>query len=324
MEADRMSAIGPQMTQSKLDKQRDVVRNERRQQTENQPYGVAELRMPELLFPVGHPYHHPVIGSHEDLEAASVKDVQDFFAEHYVPDNLSIVVAGDFEESAVLPLIERYFGFLRPGKAGRVRGTPAAPAELTSVVRETLEDKVSLAKVHMAWLSPAAYQPGDAELDILSEILTDGKSSKLYKSLVYEKQIAQSVSAYQGSQVIRSSFNIEIIAADGVSLDDIEAAVDEVLADVRQNPISERELTRVKNQYEAGFVKRIQSLNQRASMLNSYFSALGTPGFAGQDLQRYMDVTAAAVLSTAQTVLDPNRRVILRIVPKPGTEGEPQ
>ena len=316
MEADRMSAIGPQMTQAKLDKQRDVVRNERRQQTENQPYGVGELRMPELLFPKGHPYHHPVIGSHADLEAASVKDVQDFFAEHYVPDNLSLVVAGDFNAKKVMPLIERYFGHLKKSAKARTRGTPSAPAALTGVVRETLEDKVTLPKVHMAWLSPASYQPGDAELDILSDVLTEGKSSKLYKSLVYDKQIAQSVSAYQYSRAIRSSYNIEVIAAPGASLDDVEKAVDEVLAGVREDKVSARELLRVKNAYEASFVRRIQSLNQRASMLNTYFANLGDPGYAAKDLQRYMDVTADSVLATAKRVLDPDKRVIMRIIPK--------
>lgn len=322
MEADRMTEIGRQMTQSKLDKQRDVVRNERRQQTENQPYGVGELRMPELLFPVGHPYHHPVIGSHEDLEAASVKDVQDFFSEHYVADNLSLVVAGDFDEKTALPLIERYFGHLAKGKQARVRPTPSTPAALGGVVRETLEDNVSLPKVHMAWLSPAAYQPGDAELDIISDVLTEGKSSRLYNALVYEQQIAQSVSAYQYSRSVRSSFNIEVIAAPGVAPGDIEKAVDTVLAEMRDKKVSERELTRVKNQYEAGFVRRIESLNARASMLNTYFAALGNPGYAGKDLQRYMDVTADDVLQTAQKILDPNKRVILTIMPKPKKDGE--
>lgn len=322
MEADRMSEIGPQMTQSKLDKQRDVVRNERRQQTENQPYGVAELRMPELMFPKGHPYHHPVIGSHEDLEAASVKDVQDFFAEHYVPDNMSLVIAGDFDEKTALPLVQKYFGGLKKGNGTRVRGVPSAPAKLTQVVRETLTDNVTLPKVHFSWLSPAAYKPGDAELDIISDVLTEGKSSKLYNALVYEKQIAQSVSAYQYSRGVRSTFNVEVIAASGVSLEAIEAAVDEVLADLRQNKITDRELNRVKNQYEAGFVNRIQSLNARASMLNTYFASLGNPGYAAQDLQRYMDVTVDDVLQTAKQVLDPNARVIMHIVPAPKKDGD--
>ncbi len=317
MEADRMSEIGPQMTQSKLDKQRDVVRNERRQQTENQPYGVGELRMPELMFPVGHPYHHPVIGSHEDLEAASVKDVQDFFAEHYVPDNMSLVIAGDFDNKTILPLVKKYFGVLKKSTAPRKRGTPKTAAKLTQVVRETLQDSVSLPKVHMSWLSPASYKSGDAELDIISDVLTDGKSSKLYNALVYEQQIAQSVSAYQHSRGARSTFNIEVIAASGVSLEKIEAAVDVVLADIRQNKISARELQRVKNQYEAGFVRRMQSLNARASMLNSYYANLGNPGFAAEDLQRYLDVNVDDVLVTAKRILDPGARVIMRIVPKP-------
>ncbi len=320
MEADRMAEIGRQMTQGKLDKQRDVVRNERRQQTENQPYGVGELRLPELLFPAGHPYHHPVIGSHEDLEAATVRDVQDFFAEHYVPDNMSLVIAGDFDAKKALPLTVQYFGKLKKGTAPRSRPTPVSPAALTSVVRDTLVDNVSLPKVHMAWLSPAVYAPGDAELDIISHLLTEGKSSKLYNALVYDKQIAQSVSAYQESRALQSVFNIEVIAAPGASLDDIETVIDEVLADFRKTKVSERELLRVKNQYEAGFVSRIQSLNARASMLNTYFANLGNPGYAAKDLQRYMDVTVDDVLSMAQKVLDPNRRVILRIVPKPKTD----
>lgn len=317
MEADRMSQIGPQMTRAKLDKQREVVRNERRQTSENQPYGKAELRMPELMFPVGHPYHHPVIGSHEDLEAASVKDVQDFFAEHYVPDNMSLVVAGDFDSKKTLPLIEKYFGVLKRGKGGRQRGVPQAPAKLGKVTRETMEDSVSLAKVHMSWHSPAVYKPGDAELDILSDVLTEGKSSRLYNSLVYEKKIAQSVSAYQYSRQLRSTYNIEVIAASGVKLDEIEAAIDEVLAEVRDKEIDKRELDRVKNQYEAGFVKRMQSIRTRASLLNTYQANLGNPGYAAKDLQRYMDVTLADVHKTAKQVLDPNARVVMHILPKP-------
>jgi predicted Zn-dependent peptidase len=189
------------------------------------------------------------------------------------------------------------------------------------VVRDKLTDKVSLPKVHMSWLSPAVYKPGDAELDIIADVLTEGKSSKLYNALVYDKQIAQSVSAYQYSRGIRSTFNVEVIAASGVKLDTIEAAVDEVLAEVRDKQVSERELKRVKNQYEAGFVKRMQSLNARAAMLNGYYANLGNPGYAAKDLQRYMDVTAGDVHSTAKNVLDPNARVIMHIVPKPKKDG---
>jgi predicted Zn-dependent peptidase len=317
MEADRLSELGGQITQSKLDKQRDVVRNERRQQVENQPYGIAELRLPELLYPADHPYHHPVIGSHEDLEAASVADVKDFFATYYVPQNMSLVIAGDFDAAKTMPLVKQYFGSIPKAQVAPKRGTESSVPALGSVVRETLEDNVTLPKVVMAWLSPPLYTAGDAELDIISDVLTEGKSSKLYNALVYEEQIAQSVTATQASGAIRSYFSIEVVANEGVSLDKIEAAVDAKLTELTTNKISERELNRVKNQYEAGFVRRMQSLSTRASMLNGYFANHGNPGYAAKDLQRYLDVTTDDVLSVAKQVLDPNKRVILRIVPRP-------
>ncbi|MEQ9324043.1 MAG: pitrilysin family protein [Polyangiaceae bacterium] len=315
MEADRFGTLGSQIDQAKLDTQRGVVRNERRQQVENTPYGKAELELPGLLFPVGHPYHHPVIGSHEDLEAASVNDVREFFADNYVAPNLSLVVAGDFDADATMALVEKHFGTL-PKKDRAERPTPAPVAELTGVVRKEMQDRVTLPKLVMAWLSPALYAPGDAELDLLSEIMTEGKASRLYKALVYDQKIAQNVAAYQGSMALRSHFNVEIVARPGVTLEQLERAVDAELDRLRAEPVTAAELSRAKNQYEASFVRRMQALSTRAAMLNGYFASKGQPDWTAQDLKRYLDPTTADLMRVARDVLDPERRVILHILPK--------
>jgi predicted Zn-dependent peptidase len=315
MEADRLSVLGQQITKEKLDAQRDVVRNERRQTSENEPYGKAELVLPELLFPAGHPYHHPVIGSHADLEAATVSDVREFFARHYVPQNMSLVVAGDFDRAEVVPLVEKYFGSIA---AGAVPGPRPGkkPFKLTEVKRATLEDNVSLAKVIMVWPSPAHLAPGDAELDLLSQVMSSGKASRLYQPLVYQRKLAQSVHAYQSSMGLESYFAIEALARPGVSLDELEQAIDEEVQKLRAVPVGLAELKRAQNSYEAGFVQRLQSLATRASMLNGYFAEKGDPGFIASDLDRYLKATADDLLNYARSTLDPQGRVILRIVPK--------
>lgn len=315
MEADRFGTLGSQIDQAKLDTQRGVVRNERRQQVENTPYGKAELELPGLLFPIGHPYHHPVIGSHEDLEAASVNDVREFFADNYVAPNFSLVVAGDFDPNATMGQIETYFGGL-PKKEPVERPKPGTVAELKGVVRKEMRDQVTLPKLVMAWLSPALYAPGDAELDLLSEIMSEGKASRLYKALVYDRKIAQNVAAYQGSMALRSHFNVEVVARPGVTMEQLEQAVDAELARLRDEPVTSAELNRAKNQYEASFVRRMQALSTRAAMLNGYFASKGEPDWTARDLKRYLDATAADLQRVAKDVLDPDRRVILHILPK--------
>jgi zinc protease len=314
LEADRFASLADEMTQDKLDTQREVVRNERRQRSENLPYAKADLRLPELLYPVGHPYHHPVIGSHEDLQAATVDDVKTFFRRWYVPNNASLVVAGDFDPAVVKPLIEQRFGALRNTPV------PAAPAvpkvKLDKVVRETLTDNVELGKVIMAWHSPARYAPGDAELDLLSVVLTDGKVSRLYKALVYDQSLAQEVAAYQSSSDSGSSFEIDAIAQPGVPLEKLEAAIDAELKKLLAEPISATELARAQNQYETGFVSRLQSIHTRATTLNLYETFVGDPGFAEKDLDRYRAVTPASLLAIAKGTLDPNARVIIHVIPE--------
>lgn len=318
MEADRLRDLGPLMTLEKLDAQREVVRNERRQTSENTPYGKVELRLPELLYPVGHPYHHPVIGSHADLEAATVDDVKAFFAKHYDPANASLVVAGDFDPARTKARVEQLFGAI-PSRGAPV--DPGAPgfsdtkSTLTKVVRETIEDEVELEKLVMAWQSPKHFGPGDAELDLLSTALAAGKASRLYKALVYEQKLAQSVEAEQESAELGSRFVVGVVARPNVPLDRIEAAVDKELEAMKKSPMSDAELERAKNLVETGFVTRLESVRERASLLNMYQAETKDPGYAQKDLQRYRAATKEGVRDVAAKVLDANARVILRVVP---------
>ncbi|MBM4374957.1 MAG: insulinase family protein [Deltaproteobacteria bacterium] len=314
MEADRVSTLGRQITLAKLDAQRDVVKNERRQTSENEPYGKAELVLPELLFPEGHPYHHPVIGSHEDLTAASVDDVRGFFARHYVPQNMSLVVAGDFDAAAVKPLVERFFGSIPRGPEPGARPTAPQPKH-DADRRQTIDDNVSLPKLIVAWPSPAHLAPGDAELDLLSQVLSAGKGSRLYKTLVYEKKLAQSVEAAQMSMAVGSYFTIEVLLRPGVSFETIERTLEGELDQIRATPVSTEELTRARNAFESHFVERLQSVATRASLLNGYFAETGDPGFIAKDLRRYQDATPDALLGLAKTTLTSTGRVLIRIKP---------
>jgi zinc protease len=315
LEADRFASLGKEMNADKLKAQRDVVRNERRQTSENRPYGKVELRLPELLYPEGHPYHHPVIGSHEDLEAAAVPDVKAFFAHFYVPNNVSLVVAGSFDSQKARASIQALFGDLPRAVV------PPAPVgmqpKLKGVVRETLVDNVELPKTILAYHSPARFAPGDAEMDLAGVILEHGKASRLYKALVYDRALAQEVTATQYSQDLGSYFSIEAIAQPGVKLDDLEAAIDAEVAKLVAKPVSAEELQRAKNQFETSFVSRLQSVSARAALLNRYEAGKGDPGFAEKDLQRYRDVTSASLQTGMKSVLDPAARVVLRVVPKP-------
>jgi predicted Zn-dependent peptidase len=318
LEADRLQTLGAEIDRPKLDLQRDVVRNERRQMTENRPYGKVELRIPELLYPATHPYHHPVIGSHADLEAASVEDVRSFFEEHYRPDNAALVVAGDVRAAEVKELAQRYFGFLSSPKGAprRVERGSVPPPTLDKVVRETLEDRVEMTKIIMAFHSPAHFAPGDAELDLLASILSSGKTSRLYKSLVYEKSLAQSVVASQDSSTLSSVFTIEILVRPGVTADAVEKATDAILTQLLAKAPTDDEVRRAKNQVQFQFVDRLQSVAARARLLNTYWYETGDPGYVNKDLARYEQATADGILSQAKKTITLGGRLIMRVVPR--------
>ncbi len=314
LDADRLEDLGKAMTKEKLDKQRAVVRNERRQSYENRPYGKADLRIYELMFPEGHPYHIPVIGTHEDLKAATVEDVKNFFARYYVPNNTSLVVAGDFDPAQVKPLIDRLFGTLPRGSD--VLHAEAEPVRLKKVKRLTLTDRVQFARTYMVYHSPPHFAPGDAEMDLAAAILADGISSRLYKKLVYEQDLASDVSAYQSSMLLGSLFSIEATAKPGVSLDKLERTIDEVVEEFLRTGPAPDELERQKAKVEYQFVSRLQSLLAKADALNRYQFYFGEPNSFRRDLDRYRSATVERVRDWAKRVLTPNARLILRVIPE--------
>jgi zinc protease len=319
LEADRLRDLGHLIDKEKLDLQRDVVRNERRQSIENRPYGVEELELPALLWPEGHPYQHPVIGSHEDLEAAAVSDVRQFFETWYDPANASLAVVGDFDPQRARELAGNWFASIpsrgRPSDPG-APGYSDEKTTLTSVVRKTITDNVELPKITIAWQSPHHFAPGDAELDLLASALSNGKASRLYKSLVYEQKIAQSVSAMQESHVLASQFAIEATVRPGVDPAKVEKALFEQIAKIRTQEVTAEELERAKSEYEMAFVDRLQGVPARASLLNLYQAELGDPDYVQRDLDRYRRATASELLAYAKKVLVPDALVILTIVPR--------
>ena len=317
LEADRMGFLLPAMTQEKLDNQRDVVKNERRQSFENQPYAKAYDLLPSLLYPRDHPYSWPVIGSMADLSAASLEDISEFFKTYYAPNNASLCIAGDFNSAEAKKLVEKYFASIPPGPA--VDRLEAWIPQLDGVRRALQEDEVSLPRLFMAWHSPALYKPGDADLDILSGILTSGKTSRLYKALVYDQQIAQDVAAAQFSQEITSIFLIQATAREGHTLEELEKAIDAELNQLFANGITAAELAQMQNTSEAQFVRSlalIGGFGGRADRFNEYNVMLGDPDRLQWDMERYTKVTTASVQNIAQEILDLNKRVILQVVPK--------
>lgn len=314
LDADRLEALGRTMTQEKLDKQRDVVRNERRQSYENEPYGEAWLAIYEMMYPKGHPYHIPVIGTHEDLEAATVNDVKNFFATYYVPSNAALVVAGDFHKEEARPLIEKYFGTLPRGSD--VIHREAGEVVLDGVRTRTLTDSVQFPRTMLVYHSPAEYQPGDAEMDLVADILADGISSRLYQRLIYKDKLASDVGAFQSSSLLGSLFIIQVTAAPGITLGQVESAADEALADfLREGPTTE-ELERQKTRREYGFVSSLESLLARADALNEYQFHFDEPDSFKRDLDRYRTVSRNSALTWSRKVLTPDARLVLRIIPE--------
>ncbi|AIE84141.1 M16 family metallopeptidase [Fimbriimonas ginsengisoli] len=317
LDADRLEDLGNSMTKAKVDLQRDVVKNERRQNTENTPYGSAYEAINGLMFPPTHPYGHSVIGSMDDLDRASVKDVQNFFATYYVPNNASLVVAGDFDPKTVKPMIARLFGTI-PRKKDPVHRTAPNPT-LPSVKRVKMTDKVQFPKTIMVWHSPAAYTPGDAEMRLAGAALSDGLTSRLYQRLVVKDKLATDVSAFQESRKLGSLFYVDSTAAQGVSLDKLEKAIDQTLAEFTKKGPKADELQRTVAKIQFGTVSSLQSIQAVADKLNEYEFYLGEPNSFRRVLETYRNATPASVQKAARRTLDLNHRLILRVYPRPET-----
>jgi predicted Zn-dependent peptidase len=319
LDADRLEDLGRTMTQAKLDRQREVVLNERRQSYENAPYGPSELLITSLMFPEGHPYHNEVIGTREDIEQAQVPDVKAFFATFYVPNNASLVVAGDFDSAKVKPLIQKLFGTLPKAKDPVHKSVP--PVKLEEVIRKTVQDKVQLPRVAFAYHSPASFADGDAEMDLLGAVLSQGKSSRLYKRLVMDEKIATDVSAYQNGAKLQSVFRIDVTTPPGADLDKVEKIVDEEIGRLIKDGIKPAELEQRKATVELGKLSQMQSLNVVADKLNEYEFYWGTPDGFKRDLDRYRNTTPASLQGWAKKVLTPDARLIMRVLPEDVKEG---
>ena len=316
LESDRMGFLLDTLDQAKLSNQRDVVRNERRQSVENKPYGLAEEEMFHQLFPKGHPYYASVIGSHTDIEAVRLNDVRDFFKQYYVPNNASIAIVGDINKAETRALVEKYFGPI-PAGAPIPKIDVQTPA-ITAEKRATVHDKIELPRVYMAWITPAIFKPGDADADLLANILGGGKSSRLYKSLVYDKKIAQDVTASQYSLVLGSVFSIEATAKPGVKPEELEKAIDGELAALRKEGPTDEEVQRARNTIESQIIRGLETLGGFggvADRLNQYNHYLGDPGYLPEDLARYAAANTASIQKVAQTSLADNARVILYAEP---------
>jgi len=314
LESDRMENLLPALTQTKLDNQRKVVKNERRQSYEDRPYGIVWLRFFEALFPKGHPYDHTPIGSHADLTAATLADVQAFFKQYYVPANAVVTIAGDFDRTEAKALIQKYFGHLKAGKrAEKPTAEPVVLAENKHIVEK---DEVKLPRIHYAWHTPALLAQGDAEMDVLASVLAQGKSSRLYKPLVYEQKIAKDVAAYQVSMQLGSFFVVVATAAPGKDLDELKAALDTALADALRTPPTDLEMMRTINGWKKSFYGRIESVLSRAQLLSNYFHMTGNADYLNQDLNRYTSLAPETVFDASKRYLSKNR-IRIDVLPVP-------
>ena len=314
MESDRMGHLLPALSPAKFDNQRDVVLNERRQNYENRPYGLAAIALGAALYPPDHPYHWPTIGAPSDLREASLEDAQAFFRTYYHPSNASLALAGDLTPEEGLALADLYFGEIDPGPAvAPVRQV----ASLAGPRRLVLEDRIELPRLYLAWHSPALFAGDDAELDLAADLLANGKTSRLYRALVFERRIAADVAAGQGSREMSGVFQVIATAASGHDLGEIERAIDEEIERLAGDGPSQAELDRVLTQAEAHFLYRLQTVGGfggKSDQMNAYNVMLGTPAFFEADLARYRAVTLARLRHSVATHLS-TPRVSLSVVP---------
>ena len=314
LDADRMGFLLPTMDLAKVNLQRDVVKNERRQRVDNQPYGRADETILAALYPKSHPYSWPVIGSMADLSAASLADVQNFFRTYYAPNNATLTIAGDFNPDSVKRMVAQYFGSIPRGPAVTRRTT----VPRVVIPRDTflvLEDKVQLPRLFYTWHSVKGFAPDDAALDILAQVVANDKNSRLYKKLVYDLQIAQNVRAFQDGSRLDGKFQIDVTPKPGQKVADIDRIVQSEIANVISNGVTQRELQRAQNLYKASFLNRLASVLGKAEVLNSYNYFVGNPDYVQQDAARYERVTAADVQRVARTYLG-RPKIVLTVVPE--------
>ncbi|MDX1383382.1 MAG: pitrilysin family protein [Thermoanaerobaculia bacterium] len=314
LESDRMGLLLPAMTEQKLETQRQVVMNERRQRVDNQPYGLASERLSELLYPEGHPYRWPVIGYMDDIAAATLDDVESFFRTYYTPSNATLTLAGDLEPDAAIELVERYFGDIDAG------GPAPAPLDTTARLdgdrMEQLEDDVGLARIYQAYRIPGFGEPEWYAADLLATLLTTGKASRLHRDLVHEAELAQSVSCYALPTESGSSFHVVATARPGVEPDTLEAAVDRHLADIAEGGLDEPDLERARNRTLTSYFAELQTLDRRADLLSMFTTFFDRPEGVATEVDRYRDLSCDVLSAFAAAHLRPDDRARVHVVPR--------
>ena len=318
LESDRMGHLLDVLDKKELENQIDVVRNERRQNYDNQPYRKALFAMYEGLYPEGHPYRYMTIGKHEDLVAASVEDVKNFFRTWYVPANATLTISGDFDTVEAKKLVEKWFGsFPTSAKPTIVK----IPAPVIASKEVTVDDSFAkLRQITFAWHSPAAYADGDAELDIAANALTREGTGRLYKSLVYDKQLAQSVRAGQDGMTFSGNFTITVTLRSGADMAEVKKIVLDEVAKISKENLDEREIQRVIAANESGVIHRLEDLNNRANILQEYNQFLGDPNKLTWDLDRYRKTTPEKIRATVAQYLSPEHMLTVITNPAGGAK----
>lgn len=314
LESDRMAYLLSHADEKTFQSQREVVKNERRQNYENAPYGLVIAFIRAEVYPKEHPYHLLTIGSPEDLDAATFEDVKAFFRTNYLPNNATLVISGDIDRAKVAPLVEKWFGPIPRGK-----DVPRKKPITTTLAGETridVEAGVELARAYVTWPTPAFFAPGDAELDLVSHVLTGGKTSRLYKRLVYDLQIAQSVGASQQSSELGSLFEITATAKPGHTGEELLKVIDEEIAKLRTGGVTEPELSRARTTITADTLFDLERSSARANRLNTYSHYVGNPNYLAKDLARTANASTTSITEAARTWLKEKDRVVTIVAPK--------
>ena len=316
MEADRMGWLVPALSAERFETEREVVLNERRQSYDNRPYGLASFALAEAIYPADHPYHWPTIGYPSDLRAATVDDARAFFERYYHPANASLTVAGDVRTDEVLSIVERLFGEIPAGPAvERLPVRPVAPVSR----RLLLEDRVELPRLYLMFPSPELFAADDAVLDVTADLVANGRTSRLYRTLMHDRRRAAGLGAGQGSREMGSLFQIVATAAPDVTLEELRAAIMDEIARLTNDGPTDAELDRARVQAEASFLFRLQTLGGfggKADQLNAYNIYTGSPGYFEQDLDRYLRVTISDVRRVAAQYLKAEQAMHLSVVPQ--------
>ncbi len=316
LESDRMGFLLDKLDSRKLENQRDVVRNERRQSVESAPYGLVQEELFHQLFPKEHPYYASVMGSHADIESAQLNDVRSFFQLYYAPNNASLAIVGDIDLAETKKLVEKYFGPIPAGKP--IPRAMAATPPITIQKRVTVGDQVELPRTYLAWITDPVFSQGDAECDLMAKILGGGKSSRLYRSLVYKKRIAQDIGAQQYSLALGSIFTIEATSKPGIGPQQIEDAIWEELDRFQKDGPTDSELERARNTIESAIIRALETLGGFggvADRLNQYNHFLGDPGYLPKDLERYQKASTESLHRLAQNKLRREASVVVWGVP---------